>query len=248
MANTIKKLENRYKAIMEYPDVDNTLLYYIYDYIKIFWKEGVKEYPSLHNFWHEKADEWYLVMREIKNDKSLSEEEIISKVDERSKFFFTASFNFLYEVYNAVKENKESGKELPDKVWIIAKNRAKECLNKVHFEIIGVIESAEDKNENNVSEFIKDISLLIINKKKIALPPQGNEFYLCKSLFERIANEPVDWSVIYEEMTGGKEDYDKDNAKRKVYDSARNLNKRISEMAGIEKFVIAKGNTHFRKF
>jgi len=67
-----------------------------------------------------------------------------------------------------------------------------------------------------------------VGNKKVALPPYKNEHCLCREMFERKISESVDWSIIYEEMTG-KESTDKENW-RTVYDAMNALNKRIQEI------------------
>jgi hypothetical protein len=71
-----------------------------------------------------------------------------------------------------------------------------------------------------------------VGNKKVSLPPYKNEHYLCREMFERKINESVDWSIIYEKMTG-EESTDKENW-RTVYDAMNALNKRIQEICNTD--------------
>lgn len=77
-----------------------------------------------------------------------------------------------------------------------------------------------------------DKATLEIGNKKCQIPPYKNEHYFYRAIDEHGANEPVDWSIIYEKMTGyyeiyyGKPQKTRENW-RLVYDTMRALNKRI---------------------
>ncbi len=66
------------------------------------------------------------------------------------------------------------------------------------------------------------------------LPPYKNEHYLCGVMFKKKANQPIDWSVVYEKMSG---DYEKHYGKasnkrehwRTVYDTMIRVNNRIKK-------------------
>jgi hypothetical protein len=87
---------------------------------------------------------------------------------------------------------------------------------------------------NNKVEFDDEKATLKIGKYNISLPPYKNEHYFCRTIFEHGLNEPVDWSILYEKMTGYYEAYyGKAQQTRKnwrlVYDTMRLVNKRIKE-------------------
>lgn len=84
--------------------------------------------------------------------------------------------------------------------------------------------------KNLLSEFDDTTATLTIDKETIQLPPTHNEHYFCRAIYQYLINEPIDWEVIYEKITGlsrgditekHKEDW------RKVYDTCRSINKRL---------------------
>lgn len=73
---------------------------------------------------------------------------------------------------------------------------------------------------------------LRIDSTPCQLPPYKNEHYLCRVMFKKKANQPVDWSVVYEKMSGDYEKhYSKNYGKREhwrtVYDTMRRVNNRV---------------------
>lgn len=58
------------------------------------------------------------------------------------------------------------------------------------------------------------------------LPPYKNEFYLCKIMFGQKTGAPVDWDIVYKEMTG---DDNFENKWRVVYDTMRRVNGRFKK-------------------
>lgn len=81
------------------------------------------------------------------------------------------------------------------------------------------------------AEFIDDRAIIAVGEKGIQLPLFKNGHYLCRVMFNPNIKigQTVDWSTIYEEMTGYDEKlFDKPNANRKdwhmVYDAVRTVN------------------------
>ncbi len=79
-------------------------------------------------------------------------------------------------------------------------------------------------------------AILEIGSQKCQIPPYKNEHYLCRAMYEHGVSEPIDWSSIYQKMTGyyeayyGKPQNSRENW-RIVYDAVDALNKRIKEIA-----------------
>ena len=75
---------------------------------------------------------------------------------------------------------------------------------------------------------------ILIGDTVCQLPPYKNEHYLCGVMFKKKINQPVDWSVVYEKMSG---DYEKHYGKtpktrehwRAVYDTMIRINNRIKK-------------------
>ncbi len=78
-----------------------------------------------------------------------------------------------------------------------------------------------------------DSAILIIEGKKCQMPPYKNEHYFCRAMYEHKKGEVVDWSILWEKMTGYDATLITPEAKkenwRTVYDTVNALNKRIKE-------------------
>lgn len=82
--------------------------------------------------------------------------------------------------------------------------------------------------------FNDEKAMLAIGKQICSLPPFKNEHYFCRAMFSRPVKEPVDWSLIYQEMTGGHEEMPDPKNKRTVQDTMYALNNRIKEVANTD--------------
>lgn len=97
-------------------------------------------------------------------------------------------------------------------------------------------------------EFLDDEALLKLGDKKCSLPPYKNEHFFCRAAFEYQINEPIDWSIIYEKITGyyqehfGKSKDTRENWHR-VYDTMEAINKRAKELLNIEKLFVWQEKT-----
>jgi len=97
-------------------------------------------------------------------------------------------------------------------------------------------------------EFLDNESVLKLGDKKCALPPYKNEHFFCRAAFEHQINEPIDWSIIYEKMTGYYEEHfgkSKDTRENwhRVYDTMEAINKRTKEVLDIEKLFVWQEKT-----
>jgi hypothetical protein len=106
----------------------------------------------------------------------------------------------------------------------------------------------EGVKKGEKTEFLDNEVLIKFENKKCSLPPFKNEHFFCRATYEYPINEPVDWSIIYEKMTGYYEQYyGKPQNKREnwriVYDAMEALNKRVKEVLGIEKLFTWKEKT-----
>lgn len=84
------------------------------------------------------------------------------------------------------------------------------------------------------AEFVDEKAVLKFGETLIRLPPYKNEHYFCRVAFEYQPNEPIDWSIIFEKMTGSsKEFFGEPEATKKnwqkVYDTVKSLNKRLAQ-------------------
>lgn len=106
----------------------------------------------------------------------------------------------------------------------------------------------EQKVPSNKVEFLDEESVLKLGDKKCALPPYKNEHFFCRAAFEHQVNEPIDWSIIYEKMTGYYEEHfgkskDTRQNQRRVYDAMEAINKRVKELLDIEKLFVWQEKT-----
>lgn len=94
-------------------------------------------------------------------------------------------------------------------------------------------------------KFVEKESALLFDEKKVQLPPNKNEFALCRIMFDGVSpNEPVSWDEIYEGITGDKPDERaNERQKRTVYDTFLRINERIQREVGVQNFFIWEGTT-----
>ena len=123
-------------------------------------------------------------------------------------------------------------------------------IEKTVMELKDKIPFLEVEKESSVEkvEFIDSEAILKAGDTKCQLPPFQNEHFFCRAAFEYMANEVIDWSVIYEKMTGYYEKYygkpmeSRENW-RIVYDAMEALNNRVEKGLGIDKLFIWQEKT-----
>jgi hypothetical protein len=91
--------------------------------------------------------------------------------------------------------------------------------------------------------FVDHEATLMLGDAVAQLPPMKNEHCLCRAMFKYRINEPVDWSLPYEEMTGDQRIENHEKAKRMVYDTTKSLNSRAKEHLGIDELFSWQGKT-----
>ena len=91
-------------------------------------------------------------------------------------------------------------------------------------------------------------STIFVDNKACPLPPAKNEDYLARAMFKRLIDEPVDWSIIYEEMSGDEAKNSEINRKS-VRDTMDRLNKRVKKIIGTnDELLTWENKTLKRKF
>lgn len=96
--------------------------------------------------------------------------------------------------------------------------------------------------------FVDHEATLMLGDAVAQLPPMKNEHCFCRAMFKYRINEPVDWSLPYEEMAGGNIDgaynpLQNAKARRMVYDTTKSLNSRAKEHLGIDELFSWQGKT-----
>lgn len=129
-------------------------------------------------------------------------------------------------------------------IWAEYDNEAREFLFiDVDIEAISeAIELLKSPSKNNISflvEFDDKKAAILIGKIYIQLPPHKDEHYFCRVMFKHEKNKPIDWSEIYEEVTGSYEKYygkpsDIRENWRPIYDTLHRVNKRVKEQVGTD--------------
>jgi len=91
--------------------------------------------------------------------------------------------------------------------------------------------------------FVDHEATLMLGNAVAQLPPMKNEHCLCRAMFKYRINEPVDWSLPYEKMTGDREIQNHEKARRMVYDTTKSLNSSAKEHLGIDELFAWQGKT-----
>ncbi|MDO8496252.1 MAG: hypothetical protein Q7S43_02245 [bacterium] len=91
-------------------------------------------------------------------------------------------------------------------------------------------------------EYDEVTSTIIIDGKKCSLPVAKNEDYLAVAMFSREIDEPIDWSIIYKEMSGSKSSIGSQRNKKALADTIKRLNERIKKIFGTEDKLISCEN------
>lgn len=94
--------------------------------------------------------------------------------------------------------------------------------------------------------FVDHEATLILGDAVAQLPPTKNEHCFCRAMFKYRINEPVDWSLPYEEMTGDSKYLGVTNqakARRMVYDTCLAVNARAKQNLGIDDLFVWQDKT-----
>jgi len=134
----------------------------------------------------------------------------------------------LNEIVKTLKERNKEDEKILEKSMEKFKGKIQEAISDKQRE-------EEIKQIDKKVTFDDEKATIEIGEQKCPLPPYKNEHYFCRAAFEHPVNEPVDWSIIYERMTGyyeayyGKPPVIRRNW-RSVYDTMRAVNERIKEV------------------
>jgi len=163
----------------------------------------------------------------------------ISKTDIRNGLRKLAEDEKLFDLEDAVSLYLQE--------WIPGEE-IKIRVNRERFEEFYKKHLQEQKTPTGRVKFLDEEAALKLGDKKCALPPYKNEHFFCRAAFEHQINEPIDWSIVYEKMTGYYEEHfgkSKDTRENwhRVYDTMEAINKRAKETLGIEKLFIWQEKT-----
>ncbi len=96
-------------------------------------------------------------------------------------------------------------------------------------------------------KFDDETATLSLGAKSTQLPPYKYEHQMCQVMFKYRLGEPVDTSLVYEEMMADDKDWD-DQAKRMIKDTVRRINQRVDEVLLIPQIFRLEKNTIRRTF
>ena len=104
---------------------------------------------------------------------------------------------------------------------------------------LGMLRGARSKTTIKLKDltidFVDSESVIILGGERCTLPPDGNELFLSRVMFAQPINTPIDWSIVYKEITGNdSSSQGKEKEKRVVWDTGRLVNRRISNFTGTE--------------
>lgn len=125
-------------------------------------------------------------------------------------------------------------------------------------QLVDIIKYKDEKlKENEQSEkilkkieFSNNKATIKINGSVVCqLPPDGSEHILCKIVF--YSDDPISWDECYEYMEDNETNTDTPEARKKIYDTVRRVNKRIKNIYKTsnnlfiwQSGVIVKGSTY----
>lgn len=92
-------------------------------------------------------------------------------------------------------------------------------------------EMQKDNNtlKNKKVSFNEEFPEIKIGKTTIKLPPNKKEYLFCKAIFKHKKKEAIDWSTIWEDMTGEELTMKEPRNERYVLDAVNAINKRIKK-------------------
>jgi hypothetical protein len=181
-------------------------------------------------------------------------EYVLNKVREQAKI---NPSGMLYIDYTSVGDYEANG-PIPDEVPIILSQIDQiNILKKFHQDNLihiwdwekdhkGVwisIVDLDKKPDEKPSEFLDEEAQIKVDGFTLQLPPYKNEHAFCRAMFRYKVNEPVEWDIIYEEISGinksipnNERDRTPDQNKRTVSDTMRSINERIEQNRSSELF------------
>lgn len=152
--------------------------------------------------------------------------DILRKMEKRGVIVITNDDDFK----KYLSENPSESKPSIVKIEIQKEEFEKFYTEYGKYDVVDVQNQDTENSLKNVKvSFDDDKAQLILGEVISQLPPFKNEHFFCRAIFEYPAQEPVDWSVIYEKMTHN-EPEDAGKNQQMVYDTMERLNKRIQKV------------------
>ncbi len=101
--------------------------------------------------------------------------------------------------------------------------------------------------KDHKTTFDDNAAAIIVGTLKCPLPPFKNEHFFCRAMFQHPANEPVDWSLVFKEMTGSHDEVASPKKMRPVQDTMYAVNKRIQEVLNTPDTLFAWENKSIKR-
>jgi hypothetical protein len=137
-------------------------------------------------------------------------------------------------------------KKLDDDLYEVAWQFEFETLHRKQQELVKSIGRYSGEHVT----FDDDTATISLGSKSVQLPPYKLEHLMCQVMFKYRLNEPVDTSIVFEEMqeTLGGDGSWNDAAKRQIKDAVIRINKRVEEGLDIPQLLRLEQKTVKRTF
>ncbi len=185
--------------------------------------------------WDQLTLVFQLVQKKDEKLKNLSEDD--------TRFYDKWNFLILIQELKKIKEgelNKVTGLRSSFEPMFLKREKFEHHTGRIHHYLIEELNKQEKiaakKAPKGDIEFDDDKTSLYIKGKECKLPAFKDEHYLCRALYTRLKEEPIDWEILYEEITGSKVENVEKN-KKKIRDAVDRLNTRVEALLGVERFV-----------
>ncbi len=160
---------------------------------------------------------------------------------------FNKTFNYASEFKDfAITEREKIQKEINSMEHVYPFVTDGEKLNAVYNK---VIRKSKNVLAEKVISFDDKSARILIGEISIQLPPFQNEHCLCRVIFRCKIHEPIDWSVVYKEMTGDIDEIADKTKKRSVQDTMYAVNNRVKKEANTDDALMSwRGKSIARNF
>jgi len=202
-----------------------------------------------------KSDQIELIIEDIIRETGLSESEILIILNQLHTNVFRQDLSqyerfshlgisheklFIKNEMGKLVEIKPSPSTGPSPIFISGGDIQIEKINPQFNKLLKQLRDKLNKKKNKLDMsrvvFDENKGTLIIGGKKVQLPPFKKEHDLCSALWEYQSQEPVEWTALYEKITGDDNfQKNKEKKKRSFRDTVRSINSRIKERLETEK-------------
>lgn len=175
-----------------------------------------------------------IIKGKMKYEGNINTDSLLKKLKEKGIITLEGYNPDIKQINEIIKTKAQTDNIIVEGYWVkpIEPQFSKHCQKYEH-----LIKKYENQNKPFLKKinlkskkvvFDNDKSMLSIDNIKIELPPFKNEYDFCKEMFNSPINEPIDWSIIYEKITGDLIN-EKSTKIRTVRDTMYRINNRIKK-------------------